>query len=283
MITTQELINLLINDNQTELEKFFKPNWYKDINFKDVYETIKNNNNSSCQNMIGYMYGNGKGVEKDHEKAFHWYQLAAKQDNSTAQFNLGTMHIFGLKDYEKAFYWYQMAADKDQIDAQFNLGRMYETGQGVEQDYQKALHWYQKSAYQGQYSAQFNIGHMYETGLGVQQDYEKALHWYQLSADQGLSNAQNNIGHFYQNGMGVEQDYQKALNWYQLAADQGLVLAQNNIKKLLNTWIDKGLDKYIQNLETKCQKLEEENNDLKYRPGGIGFEECKDRFDKQDY
>ncbi len=251
MITTEELINLLINDNQTELNKLFQNDkWEIDINFRELYQAIIHNNNSSCQNMIGYMYLNGYEVDRNYEKSFYLYQLSADQGNSIAQ---------------------------------YSLGYIYRNGQGVDQDHEKALYWYQLSVDQGNSIGQYHLGFMYKFGFGVNQDYEKALNLFQLSADQGYSAPQNYLGYMYEEGQGVEQDYIKAFYWYQLSADQGLVLAQKNIKKLLSKWLENGLVKYIQKIESKNQKLEEEIVHLKYRPGGIGFEECKDRFDKQDY
>ena len=101
---------------------------------------------------------------------------------------------------------------------------------------------------------------------------------------------QHMLGYMYKNSYGVDQDYQKARHYYQLAVDQGLSSAQNNLKHLLSKWLDKDLAKYIKELdskckglESKCKQLEEEIVDLKYQPGGVGYTECKDRFENQTY
>jgi len=139
------------------------------------------------------------------------------------------------------------------------------------------------AADQGYSKAQSNLGYMYLNGLGVERDYEKALYWYQLAVDQGSSFAQSKLGSMYEEGHGVERDYEKALYWFQLATEQGDNIAQKHLIHFLLRWSKTGLDQYIKKIESKCQKLEEENTELKYRPGGIGYKECKDRFDKQDY
>lgn len=36
------------------------------------------------------MYDSGEGIEKDKKKAFKWYLKAAEQNDSKAQFNVGT-------------------------------------------------------------------------------------------------------------------------------------------------------------------------------------------------
>jgi TPR repeat protein len=41
------------------------------------------------------MYANGKGVSKDDKQAVYWYQKAAAQENTGAQYNLGVMYTNG--------------------------------------------------------------------------------------------------------------------------------------------------------------------------------------------
>ena len=56
------------------------------------------------------MYLNGRGVEKDEEKAFEWYEKSAKQNFAPAQSNLAWMYSNGIgveKDEEKASEWYE--------------------------------------------------------------------------------------------------------------------------------------------------------------------------------
>ena len=58
------------------------------------------------------------------------------------------------KDYGEALKWYQKAADQGNSDAQFILGFMYSKGDGVKKDYGEALKWCQKAADQGHDGAQ---------------------------------------------------------------------------------------------------------------------------------
>ena len=39
------------------------------------------------------------------------------------------------QDYKEAVYWYQLAAEQEHSKAQYNLGLIYEKGKGVPQDY----------------------------------------------------------------------------------------------------------------------------------------------------
>jgi len=158
----------LIKSDEKESDKelliyYQKSDWKTKINFSKILPTIEklvDKNNPKAQNFLGYMYRTGQGVEKDYEKAIHYYTLSANQGNSVAQNNSGNMYHFG---------------------------------EGVEQNYEKAIHYYTLSANQGNSSAQNNLGYMYYFGEGVEQDYEKAIHYYTLSANQGYSSAQNNL------------------------------------------------------------------------------------------
>ncbi len=94
-------------------------------------------------------YKNGKGTEKNLERAFYWYQKAVENGNINAQYNLATLYYKGEgteKNLEKAFYWYQKAAENGVIKAQFDLAVLYENGEGIEKNLERAFHWYQKAA-----------------------------------------------------------------------------------------------------------------------------------------
>ncbi|CAB4428139.1 unnamed protein product [Rhizophagus irregularis] len=61
-------------------------------------------------------YKNGKGTEKNLEKAFHLYQKAAENDEENAMNSLAICYENGEgteKNLEKAFYWYQKGAEND--------------------------------------------------------------------------------------------------------------------------------------------------------------------------
>lgn len=49
--------------------------------------------------------------------------------------------------------WFQMAAEQGDSNAQFNLGVMYELGNGVTQDINRAIRWYHLAAQQGHVEA----------------------------------------------------------------------------------------------------------------------------------
>ena len=172
--------------------------------------------------FLGVFYAglvSGQGIEADINAIIE----KAKTGNENAQYTLGGYYCFGSngveQSYSKAAYWWEKAAEQGHSDAQFNLGVCYSKGEGVEQSYSKAIYWYKKAAEQGNSSAQYNIGVCYSEGEGVEQSYSKAIYWYKKAAEQGHSDAQFNLGTCYYNGNGVEKSKTNAIYWFRKACN----------------------------------------------------------------
>lgn len=118
----------------------------------EIWKPLAEQGHADAQNMLGYMYRFGEGVDPDYALARKWYRLAADQGNPSAQNNLGVMYRLGLggaQDFQEAFYWFHRAADQGNGGAQNHLGLMYYKGEGVESDKVKAYKWAYLAAQQG--------------------------------------------------------------------------------------------------------------------------------------
>src|SRR6266542_3146236 len=80
-----------------------------------------------CQNLVGYSYDLGLGIEKNIQLALFWYKHAAKNNDQEGLFNLA-LH------YDKA---------------QYILGMAYRDGEGVRINLRHARIWLGKAARQG--------------------------------------------------------------------------------------------------------------------------------------
>ena len=63
---------------------------------------------SESQFVLGLLYRNGKGVEKDFSTAIKWYLFAAENGHAKAQAKLGYMYVNGEgvnKNYVRAYMW----------------------------------------------------------------------------------------------------------------------------------------------------------------------------------
>ena len=106
---------------------------------------VEQDNASFSQGLLAYKKG-------DFKTSFsHWYPLAQK-GNAESQNRLGYLYENGKgveRDYKKAVEWYLKAAEKNEPAAQFNLGVMYRKGRGVKKNDKIARSWYEKAAEQG--------------------------------------------------------------------------------------------------------------------------------------
>ncbi|MBP6647174.1 MAG: SEL1-like repeat protein [Burkholderiaceae bacterium] len=184
---------------------------------------------ADSQGLVGFMYANGIGVEKDYLEAIRWYRKAVAQGNAAAQNNLGLMYANGrgvTKDSAEAVRWYRRSAEQGLADAQFWLGLAYSDGIGLQKDAVEAMRWLRKAADQNLANAQYSVGYGYLSGLGVPINEVEAARWLQKAAEQGLAEAQLLLAGLYLEGNGVAQSSSKGLQWLSRAVEQGLPDAQ---------------------------------------------------------
>ena len=121
----------------------------------DDLETVRKKakaGDADAQNMLGVMYGSGKGVRRDDAEAMKWWRKAAEQGLAQAQFSLGWCYHYGkgvAQDDTEAVKWYRKAAEQGNANAQFNLGWMYDQGKRVPKDDVTAYAWLSVAAASG--------------------------------------------------------------------------------------------------------------------------------------
>ena len=163
----------------------------------------------------------------------------AKSGEVDYQILLGYYYLYGKEgvsqDFDKAFYWFNAAAKKVQTDNEhynvlvFHLGLCYYDGLGTEENYNQAVRWFKLGANRGDALSQYYLGLCYYDGLGVEEDAKKALEWYLKSAEQDCLMAQCSLGVLYLNGDGVPKDEKQGVYWLSIAADKGDAEAQTNL------------------------------------------------------
>lgn len=110
-----------------------------------LYKELAQNGHVNCEVMLGWMYQNGLGTEKDPGKAHISYQSAANLGSPEAQFYLAKSYA-KQKDFERAEHWYRKAAEKNYSPALYRIGWIYEVGRGVKRDSNKAFVFYERAA-----------------------------------------------------------------------------------------------------------------------------------------
>ncbi len=141
-----------------------------------------------AQALLGQLYAEGRGVERDEREALHWWSLAANSGHAGAA-NM--------------------------------LGRCHELGRGTSVDLERAAAWYRTSASAGFDWGLYNYANLLATGRGVAQDGAAAFALYRRAAGMGHAKSMNLVGRYYEEGTHVERDPLAAFDWYRRSAEAG--------------------------------------------------------------
>jgi TPR repeat protein len=122
-------------------------------------------------------------------------RIKAEQGDAEAQFALGLKFTMAgsERDLEQAAQWYQKAADQNHSLAQYNLSVMFAAGQGVPQNESTAMIWTRKAAEGGDAGAQFQLGSKYHrSSIASQPKHSESVEnrveaykWLHLAVNQG--------------------------------------------------------------------------------------------------
>lgn len=201
------------NSNRDKARKLYTES------FEGIFKDAMASDIQACF-MLGLLFHEGFGVNKNIQNSFKWYSIAAEKGHPAAQSNIGSIYL-GEKNFEEARYWFELAALKNLGIAQYNLGQMYQYGWGVSVDLLLASKWYIKAAESELDLAQYELGRMYLDGIGVEKNTSQGFEWLKKAAGQGNTGAQRLLGVLFVEGKGIYQDYDQAKFWFHKAAEQG--------------------------------------------------------------
>lgn len=192
---------------------------------------------------LAWFYLEGKGIEKDVQKAITLLKPIAVQNDIWSAVRLGDIYHHNnsdIQDNELAFKYYEIAANLGDGEAKYELYNFYMQGIYVEVNQDKALDLLIQSANLGYPPALYCLGEVYEYGNTVEPDIDKALHYYNLAAEQENVEALAKLGYLYEIGEKVQQDYAKAKTFYQRASNLNDCVSQFNLA--LMYMYSKGVD-----------------------------------------
>lgn len=199
-LTTIALLTILTSQAVADFNKgiaaFFDNNWVIAVSELEPHAL---NGNPAAQTALGNIYSTGgNGIEQDEEKAFIFYQLAAEQGMSNAQYNLAAAYSVGrgvAQNFSKTEYWYSKCGEQEPtadavtpVLCRHFLGNMYYQGDEIAQNYKKAMFWFKKASEFKSQDSMANVGIMYANGEGVMQDYVLAHMWFNLASSLGSDN-----------------------------------------------------------------------------------------------
>ena len=190
---------------------------------------------ASAHTLIGRLYAEGLGVQRDLKLAAGWYKKAADLGDINAKFALGLMLAKGdgvPKDAAAAAELFEQAAKAGNIPAKYNLGLLYISGDGRPKDEQKAFTLIAQAAKGGDPHARFDLGQFFQNGVGGKWDDVQAAHWTELAAIEGLADAQVEFAVMLFKGRGVPANQPRAAWFFTAAAEHGNPVAQNRLANL---------------------------------------------------
>jgi TPR repeat protein len=205
---------------------------FKNKEYQKAYQEWKvaaDAGQAEAQFDLGVLYAQGLGVLRDLGTAESWYRKSAAQGNAEAEFALGQMYARGWgipRDTADAVRWLELANSVDTDGPPTDW--LSVEGYGVQKDPQQAAYWYQQAADKGHAEAQYELAVLYSSGKGVKRDEAQAARWVSASAGQGYSRAQADLGKRFAAGNGVTQDDKRAYFWLTLA----LLHGEKNADKL---------------------------------------------------
>ena len=185
--------------------------------------------------LLGICYYEGKGVEKDWDKAFHWFHEGAKMEDNPAhdavrdaQYMLGLCFEQAIgteRDMGKALICWGKAAKLGHAEAQYRVGQ---TAILEFQEFDDGVKYLRQSAEQGNPFAMRFLGFAYEGKNKAESDdwYTKAAAALYKAAKQGDPRAMHDLAGFYRDGKGVAKDSAEAEKWFEQAAKTYLALAE---------------------------------------------------------
>ena len=185
--------------------------------------------------LLGICYYEGKGVEKDWDKAFHWFHEGAKMEDNPAhdavrdaQYMLGLCFEQAIgteRDMGKALICWGKAAKLGHAEAQYRVGQ---TAILEFQEFDDGVKYLRQSAEQGNPFAMRFLGFAYEGKNKAESDdwYTKAAAALYKAAKQGDPRAMHDLAGLYRDGKGVANDPAEAEKWFEQAAKTYLALAE---------------------------------------------------------
>lgn len=183
---------------------------------------------------IGYFYAAGLVVEKDHAKAAEWFQKGADKGSAKAKFNLGRFYLDergGLSGADKGLALMEEAASLGLPEAHKTLAEIY-FFEGSRGSFQKAAPHVKAAAANGDIGSINMLGVMKEKGYGMERDEKGAEKCFREAALKGDFKAQSNLGHLLNPQSKTRSRRIEATAWIMLAASQGDPLAERKVAEV---------------------------------------------------
>ena len=176
------------------------------------------NADDNLRYKIGKMYLDGKGTAPDAARAFEYFWLAAKDENSRAQYELGKAYITGKgveKDAEEGLMWLEKAIKQGNDTAKLFLGQQLVKGEHIAKNTRKGIKLLTDCYTRHESDTlAYSIGKAYLDP--TVDDWEQGRKWLTTAAEKGNQHAQMRLGYEYYR----REQYDDASKWYAAAGKE---------------------------------------------------------------
>jgi TPR repeat protein len=113
--------------------------------FKFANESITKEKEACADFILGTLYFEGWGVEKNQAKGLNYYKLGAEKGHDVSQKFLATAYYKGIgteRNPKKAAKLFKKLAEKNNANGQIYLAYMYSAGDGINRDLILSYMWF---------------------------------------------------------------------------------------------------------------------------------------------
>jgi TPR repeat protein len=122
---------------------------YRDLAKAHHYLRSAAQKNDSCaQHVLGKLYAEGVGVEKNESLALEYFEKAVTSNTACAHAYFAE-YFLKRGEYAAAREWFEKAAQQKEKEAMVQLGFLHRKGQGTNPDLKLSSDWFEKAARQG--------------------------------------------------------------------------------------------------------------------------------------
>ena len=225
---------------------------------------------------IARMYRDGKGTDKNLDKAIEFMRDADKRNVSWAKLELTDMLLArgSGKDKIEAFSLCNELAEAGNAGGYGRLGRMYRDGIGTQKNEDLAIEWMRKANENNVSWAKLELTDML-LARGKDADMAEAFALGNEIASKGDTKFFIPLARMYRDGMGTQRDISIAIDWLHKAVEKGIEGAK---EELISALILRRTEGDISEALALCENIAESGNSEGYNimsrlyAGGIGVE-----------
>lgn len=206
--------------------------------------------------VLGWMYQNGRGVDRNYKSAIHHFKIGVFKQNARAGFELGNAYLKGIgvkQDDVEAVKWFTKAAelgDRESRQFLYNILNLRYL-----KDPEPINRWIIPCAKANITRAEYTLAKIYDEGIVLKKDDEKAFYWYSKAAEKNHVDAMEKLAFYHEFGRSAPVDIKKALSWY----EKSVQYAEERNKNRLTRRVE-FLKSYISKLNST------KDNDIKKLP-----------------